>query len=431
MSRSEEVWNRQRPLRDLRRNGDILENERKMQFDDLMEETKEDRELCEAAFEYGLIKDRVAFSLIQNEVAEEIRLRASQLGLPCQGLRPDELIEVLKDDAEEKRRYLSLLFGKIQSLKEEIRLTIVEADELKKGLQEYEFKTQKELKRCLERVQICLQSRFDELTESLRKRSQRLTAKFEESGKQLKNCDTEIENLQKTVHIIDKKCDLDFLEAISSEKEDISRKLSQITISAKNEDKRLKEGSSENNWFKFLHHEEKLTQSISSFGSVEDYSQLKLKNARQNVEMEWDAKRSDAEILQFSEDASKVLHNGNTDRRAIAIGSAGLREGVVAARIQLSGLQSNQWAAIGIASAVQSHKGYMIRDSYIVEVSHGTANGKSTVSISFDCEKGRVEYFRDDVKVKECIADGGMTQNQFFMYPYCVLFHVGQAAEFI
>lgn len=102
----EKVWERQRRLREVRREGDKLSAAQEEDLRRVLEASKADRLLCQAARAAGIIDESPEGSLKQAELAEAIRQQAAYAGIPYKGLTTEELMQVVKQEAELRRGVL-------------------------------------------------------------------------------------------------------------------------------------------------------------------------------------------------------------------------------------------------------------------------------------------------------------------------------------
>ena len=490
-----EVWRRQGVLRAVRGEANQLAERQAVQFAKLLEETKVDRALCEAAFEAGFIDRRVELSLSQGETADSIRREAERVGVPWRGLAVEELMEVLRETAGGKRAELLKLLQHTLRLRAKALGLIGVAQRRGAMLDGARDEAVAEVRALVDRLVRALREREAALVETAEHVA-------DDRKRNLKaGLDKAVGEIARTQQLLDRGGaikeldDLRLLSALHNAGAALDAQLAAVDESLREVDhgqrrdseqglgggsdgdpaaaeRKHQDGDEEaaateppapvpaaagapaaDEEFRApripFNYDPFLLRRIALFGSVGTLDRLKLERNDQ-PSLVWDPARSDADVLGLSKDGGTVLHRGTRDKRASAFAKNGFAKGTVVMRIALRGLKAGQWVALGVASAAQLNMPTMIRDSVILEAGDqhddaaalpGTVCNGATVSIVLDCETRMVEYYKQGVQIKLTVLEPparlGDAQrsisvaNMQHFYPYVTLFHPGQAASLL
>ena len=102
----EKVWARQSRMREVRRERDKLSEQQEADLARIRDASRADRLLCEAARDAGIVQASPEGSLNQAELANALREQAGRAGIPYKGLSTEELMAVIKQEAEIRRAVL-------------------------------------------------------------------------------------------------------------------------------------------------------------------------------------------------------------------------------------------------------------------------------------------------------------------------------------
>lgn len=115
-----EIWERQSELRNIQREAEGLSEEIAKSREAILNGSKNDRLLCLAARECGIIDSSPEGSLHQAELAHSIRLQADAVGIPSRGLTHEELVSMIQYQASLHR---SLLIDQLHTCAELLDVT--------------------------------------------------------------------------------------------------------------------------------------------------------------------------------------------------------------------------------------------------------------------------------------------------------------------
>jgi len=466
-------------MRLTRRTADTLAEEQRVQYAALLEATREDRELCEAAFEAGFIADRVEGSLRQAEMAAWIRSEAERAGVPWRGLGVAELIEFLTETAEGRR-------GDLAKLSQLVRTLVDEAEQVMANSRFHTSRLEAARDHAISRVCRVI----EQLVQSLRERERFLVEAAKEAaakrGATLEGEQTcarvAIESSQALLHRINSICNNDHLKFLSaladadgsldrdaaaigerlgsvgsvrnkSTDDPHSTSVQQISAVAARAgpppDPPLTNAASAEGLevpqidFRYDRSIHRKIDQLGTVGNLADFDLLHLGEHG----LVWDEFRSDMQILALKCGNAAVVHSGPRDARATAFGKCSFNSGRAVLRVRLSGLLDGQWIALGVATADQLHSPRMVRDSMIFEAANSVNRGISNnvmqipsgqvVTIVMNCDAQTIEYYKGGTKIKSATLPAAIvlpgpasTPRQFF-FPYCTFFHPGQMAELV
>lgn len=481
----EEVWQRQADLRTLRREGDELNEQQQIQYARLLEETEADRRLCNAAFAAGFIDHHIEMTLIQKEVADDIRLQSERVGVPWRGLAVEELIEVLRETAEERRddlRKLLTYTSSMQHRAEELsstaqrRVAILD-DARDETIQEIQktfavfMRSLREREECLVRIAFEVARRRNEmltaglgalsevmdLSETLLDRGNKISTRddlhllaelYEQRG-DLDHIATRIDSVLSRVKR--EQAEDEALGAASGDKSESkssggdmkTEKLQVNSGEGKCSDEEKQSPEDKFSQFKApkieFRYDEWMHQRIATFGTVGSLESIKPFDFSSRP-LRWDKNRSDTHLLELSESEICATHIGEQDAKASMFGSDGYADGTIVMRIEFSGLQSRQWVSAGVATAAHLNDTAFVRDTVIFEVSdttdkaicQQTIDNKNIVTIVLDSSLRTIEYYKGGIRLKLVVLEqlpGDVDGHYFF--PFCTLFHPGQQARLL
>ncbi|GBG29998.1 Hypothetical Protein FCC1311_062182 [Hondaea fermentalgiana] len=473
----EDVWERQAGVREVRREADNLAAAQAIQYAKLLEETEADRRLCNAAFEAGFIEHKIEATLIQKEVADDIRLQSERIGVPWRGLSVEELIEVLRETADERRDDLRKLLAYTEDMQRRGKLLADTAQRRVEVLDDARDEAIAEVQNVIEGLVASLRAREAELVEIAREIARQRSAMLTKGLGALARVQEVSVNLLEEGHLISAKDDLHLLAELFERREDLDGSAEEIDAALmrvkreQEEDEALgaaaeapkdEDGSESKNETKKMEakiesddapsfkapkiefrFDRWMLQRVAMFGTVGSLEKLRPLDLSRRP-LRWDANRSDMHVLTLSDEDVCATHTGDQDAKASMFGSDGFSEGTIVMRIVFEGLLPGQWVSAGVATAAQLNGTAFVRDAVIFEVARSSTTqsattgylsqqsieNESVVTIVLDSQLRTIEYYKSGVRLKVVVLERlpGARENIYF-FPFCTLFHPGQMAR--